>query len=123
VALGNGNNVTIGSLPGATVDVLAFDGNNNITIGKVAKLVVHVGGGNNNIDTGNTSPGDRVPIAPPALDAYAAAGVDQVAGVQFRCRSAVNGRQASTDTIAVMRRGPSFHTRIVNSVPRRGTGR
>ena len=56
VALGNGNdNVHIGNLP-VTVDVTAFDGNNNITVGNVAKLVVSVGGGNNNIKTGNTAP-------------------------------------------------------------------
>jgi hypothetical protein len=57
VTLGGGNNnVTIGDLPGATVDVVAFDGNNHISIGNTARLLVHVGGGNNNIDTGNTSP-------------------------------------------------------------------
>jgi len=57
VCLANGNsNVQIGNLPGATVNVTAFNGNNNITIGNVAKVVVHVGGGSNNIHTGNTSP-------------------------------------------------------------------
>jgi hypothetical protein len=58
VCLGSGNNnVQIGNLPGATADVVAFDGNNTITIGNVGKLVVHVGGGNNNIRTANTSVG------------------------------------------------------------------
>jgi hypothetical protein len=57
VCLGGGNNdVDIGNLPGATVDVIAFDGNNDIAVGGTAKLVIHVGGGNNNIATGNTSP-------------------------------------------------------------------
>jgi hypothetical protein len=57
VCLGSGNNnVQIGNLPGATVDAVAFDGNNHITVGNTAELVVHVGGGNNHIATGNTSP-------------------------------------------------------------------
>ena len=38
-----------------TVDVVALDGNNNIAIGNVGKLVVSVGQGNNNIATGNSS--------------------------------------------------------------------
>jgi hypothetical protein len=58
VGLGDGNNnVAIGNLPGAAVDVTALSGNNNIVIGDTGKLLVHVGGGNNNIITGNTSPG------------------------------------------------------------------
>jgi hypothetical protein len=57
VCLGNGNtNVQIGNLPGTTVDIVAFNGNNHITVGNVGKLVVHVGSGNNTISTGNTSP-------------------------------------------------------------------
>jgi hypothetical protein len=56
VGLGSGNNnVQIASLPGATVDVSALDGNNNIAVGDEAKLVVHLGEGSNNIQTGNAS--------------------------------------------------------------------
>jgi hypothetical protein len=55
-ALGSGNNhVQIGDLPGVTVDVVALDGNNSITVGNVGKLVVSVGQGNNNVATGNNS--------------------------------------------------------------------
>jgi hypothetical protein len=58
VALGGGNNsVRIDALPGVTVDVIALDGNNTITVGNVGELVIHVGGGNNTILTGNSSPG------------------------------------------------------------------
>jgi hypothetical protein len=57
VALGGGNNdVQVGDLPGARVDVVAFDGDNHITVGNTARLVVHVGGGDNHIATGNTGP-------------------------------------------------------------------
>jgi hypothetical protein len=57
VDLGSGNNqVQVGDLSGATVDVTALDGNNDIAVGAVAKLAVNLGGGNNNVHTGNTSP-------------------------------------------------------------------
>jgi hypothetical protein len=57
VCLGGGdNNVQIGNLPGVTVDVTAFDGNNHIAVGDAGELVVHVGGGNNHIHTRNTGP-------------------------------------------------------------------
>ena len=57
VCLGGGNsNVQVGSLPAATVDVTAFNGNNTIAIGNVGKLVIHVGGGNNQIVSANSSP-------------------------------------------------------------------
>jgi hypothetical protein len=55
-ALGSGNNqVQIGDLSGATVDVVALDGNNNIAVGAVGKLVVSLGQGNNTVATGNSS--------------------------------------------------------------------
>ena len=55
-ALGSGNtHVQIGDLAGATVDVVALDGNNDIAVGDVGKLVVSVGEGNNSITTGNSS--------------------------------------------------------------------
>jgi hypothetical protein len=57
VGLGSGNsNVQIGNLPGVTVNVTTFDGNNQIAVGNSGKLVVHVGEGNNHIQTGNSSP-------------------------------------------------------------------
>jgi hypothetical protein len=56
VSLGGGNNsVQIGNLPGATVDVIGLDGNSHVAVGDTGKLVVHVGQGNNHIDTGNTT--------------------------------------------------------------------
>jgi len=55
-ALGSGNtHVQIGDLAGATVDVVALDGNNDIAVGDVGKLVVSVGQGNNAVATGNSS--------------------------------------------------------------------
>ncbi len=55
-ALGSGNTqVQIGNLAGATVDVVALDGNNNIAVGNVGKLVDSVGQGNNHVATGNCS--------------------------------------------------------------------
>ena len=57
VGLGSGNdNIAIGNLSAATVDVTTMNGNSNIRIGNAGKLVVSVGGGSNNIVTGNTSP-------------------------------------------------------------------
>jgi hypothetical protein len=55
-ALGGGNtNVQIGNLAGTTVDVVALDGNNNIAVGSVGKLVDSVGQGSNHVATGNSS--------------------------------------------------------------------
>jgi hypothetical protein len=55
-ALGGGNtHLQIGDLAGATVDVVALDGSNDLAVGNVGKLVVSVGQGNNNIVTGNSS--------------------------------------------------------------------
>jgi hypothetical protein len=55
-ALGSGNtHVQIGNLAGATVDVVALDGNNNIAVGDVGKLVVSVGQGNNTVATGSSA--------------------------------------------------------------------
>jgi hypothetical protein len=57
VSLGGGNNdVQIASLPGVTVNVVALDGNNHITIGDETETVVSVGGGNNHVTTGAASP-------------------------------------------------------------------
>jgi hypothetical protein len=57
VNLGSGNdNVRIGSLPGATVNVTVLNGNDNIAIGKEVSILVTAGEGNNNIQTGNASP-------------------------------------------------------------------
>jgi autotransporter family porin len=47
--------VRIGNLPGATVNVVALDGNNDIAVGDVGKLAASVGQGNNHIATGNSS--------------------------------------------------------------------
>jgi autotransporter family porin len=55
-ALGSGNtDVQIGNLAGATVDVVALDGDNNIAVGNARKLVVSVGEGNNTVATGSSS--------------------------------------------------------------------
>jgi hypothetical protein len=55
-ALGSGNtHVQIGNLAGATVDMVALDGNNDIAVGDVGKLVASVGQGNNHVATGNSS--------------------------------------------------------------------
>jgi hypothetical protein len=55
-ALGSGNtHVQIGDLAGTTVDVVALDGDNNVAVGNVGKLVASVGQGNNNVATGNSS--------------------------------------------------------------------
>jgi hypothetical protein len=57
VSLSGGNSsVSIGSLPGATVNVTALDGNNHITIGNESEIVVTLGGGNNSVSTGNAAP-------------------------------------------------------------------
>jgi hypothetical protein len=57
VALSSGNHdVQIGDLPGATVDVVTFDGNSHISTGAAARLAIHVGGGNNHISTADTNP-------------------------------------------------------------------
>jgi hypothetical protein len=57
VALSSGNNtVVVGNLPTTSITVTTFNGNNGIFIGNVARLVVHVGGGNNVILTHNTDP-------------------------------------------------------------------
>jgi Ca2+-binding RTX toxin-like protein len=64
VSLGGGNNnVQIGTLPGANVNVNALDGNNNITIGNESEVVVSVGAGNNHINTGNTSVAQQIFVA------------------------------------------------------------
>src|SRR5262249_37727322 len=55
-ALGSGNtHVQIGNLAGATVNVVALDGNNHIAVGNVGKLVDSVGQGNSHVATGNSS--------------------------------------------------------------------
>jgi hypothetical protein len=63
-ALGGGNtHVQIGNLAGATVNLVALDGNNEIAVGNVGKLVVSVGQGNNHVATGDSSAAQFVGVS------------------------------------------------------------
>jgi hypothetical protein len=56
VSLSGGNSdVRVASLPGATVNVVALGGNNDIRIGDETEVVVSVGGGNNDIRIGEVA--------------------------------------------------------------------